>query len=63
MKLKDYLQKKKISISQAAREIPCSREWIYKHLSGTPFGYRTAMKVNAWTKGRVPVHESMKIKG
>lgn len=59
MLLQDYLKKKSIPVAQAAQEIKCSREWIYKHFKGYPLGYRTALKVQKWTRGAVKVSESM----
>lgn len=59
MLLKDYLQEKQISVSRAAREISCSREWLYQHFNGKPLGYRLARRVKNWSRGRVRLRDSM----
>lgn len=60
-KLKTYLKKNQVTVSQAAREIGVTRQHLHCALRGQPMGRRTAKKIEEWTDGAIPAAELMQI--
>ncbi len=58
-KLERYLKLKKISKSQAARELGISRQYVYMLADGYPAGKKTAMRVAQWSEGFIQATEIM----
>ena len=54
MKLQDYLQKRKMSVAEAADELGYTRQRLYQVMSGSyPPGRVLALKIIEWSKGKV----------
>lgn len=63
MKLKEYLEKEKISMAQLARHLECHVQSVraYIHCKRVP-SYEMAKEIQAFTQGEVSVDEIMESK-
>ena len=59
--LNKYLKLRGKSITQAANEIGCSRQYLHMLLDGTPAGKKVARQIENWSDGYVPAVELMRI--
>jgi DNA-binding XRE family transcriptional regulator len=50
-KFKKYLAFQGISKAQAAKEIGCSRQYVYDMLRGNSVGKKMALRVEGWSDG------------
>ena len=58
-KLKEYIEFKKLSMSEAADKIGCSRQYLYAIIDGATVGKKTAKKIEKWSKGFLSASELM----
>jgi len=57
--LQKHLGSRGLSVAQAAKEIGCSRQYVYLLLKGHPAGKQMAASVEKWSDGYVPASELM----
>ncbi len=58
-KLKKYLSFKGISKAEAAKQIGCSRQYLFALANGQPAGKRVAMQIEKWSEGFITAIEMM----
>ena len=57
MKLKDYLELKRITDREASTQLGITREYLNMVKNGRPAGRKLALRVVAWSKGAVTLEE------
>ncbi|MBW1678373.1 MAG: helix-turn-helix domain-containing protein [Deltaproteobacteria bacterium] len=58
MKLQTYLKLNGIGITEAAKQLGCTRQWIHEIISGRqPAGRKMAIKIVKWTDGEVRLED------
>ena len=58
-KFQKYLDFRGISKAQAAKEIGCSRQYVYMLADGQPAGKKVALRIERWSDGFVPATQMM----
>lgn len=53
MEIKNYIQAKNLTITNAAKEIGISRQHLHSIINGTPAGRKLAAKIETWSKGEI----------
>jgi len=60
MKLKTYIKEvRNITITEAAQELKCSRQWLTMVCNGEPAGRSLSRRIYTWSDGNVSMAETM----